>query len=82
VPATQALPVSLVAMAHRQTLCQSVQLLRASTALALQPVHVQLLCDVAHGVPQPVVPMQDIHAVFQVFHDLTHPGIQATQRLF
>jgi hypothetical protein len=83
VPATPTLPVDLAAMANRQELCQSVQLLRASSALRLQSVHVQgmqFLCDVSRGAPRPVVPLQDRQGVFQVLHGLAHPGIRATRR--
>jgi hypothetical protein len=84
VPATPSLPVDLAAMADRQELCQSVRLLRTSSALRLQSVRVQgvqLLCDVSRGVPRPVVPLQDRQGVFQMLHGLTHPGIRAMCRL-
>ncbi len=84
VPASSTLPVNLAAMASRQELCPSVQLLRASDALRLRSVRVQgaqLLCDVSRGVPRPVVPLQDRLGVFQALHGLAHPGIRATRRL-
>ena len=33
------------------------------------------------GSPQPYVPSELRHTVFDAFHSLSHPGIRATQRL-
>ena len=40
-----------------------------------------LLCDTSTGTPRPYVPQQFRRTVFNSLHDLSHPGIRATQRL-
>ena len=40
-----------------------------------------LLCDTSTGVPRPLVPPQFRRQVFDTLHTLSHPGVQATQRL-
>ena len=62
------------------------QLQSSPTSLKLQPVPVPasnstLLCDMSTGSPQPYVPSELRHTVFDAFHSLSHPGIRATQHL-
>lgn len=40
-----------------------------------------LLCDVSRKTPRPVVPPLLQRSVFDSIHNLTHPGVRATQRL-
>ena len=40
-----------------------------------------LLCDASTGTPHPYVPQQLRHTIFNSLHNLSHPGIRATQRL-
>ena len=40
-----------------------------------------LQCDVSTGTPRPYVPQQFRRSVFDSLHNLSHPGIRATQRL-
>ena len=40
-----------------------------------------LLCDVSTGIPRPVVPASWRKTVFDVVHNLSHPGIRATRKL-
>ena len=40
-----------------------------------------LLCDTSTGTPRPYVPEHFRHIVFNSLHALSHPGVQATQRL-
>ena len=49
--------------------------------IPLQSSTTTLLCDVATGVPRPIVPSSFRQEVFQVLHSLSHPGIRATQQL-
>ena len=40
-----------------------------------------LLCDVSTGFQRPLVPLQWRRTVFDSLHNLSHPGIRATQKL-
>ena len=40
-----------------------------------------LLCDISTGTPRPYVPEQFRRTVFDSLHNLSHPGIRATQRM-
>ena len=40
-----------------------------------------LLYDTSTGTPRPYVPQQFRHKVFESLHNLSHPGIRATQHL-
>ena len=40
-----------------------------------------IICDVSTGVPRPVVPASFCYQVFTSLHSLSHPGVQATQKL-
>ena len=58
----------------------------SQTSLTLEPVPLPLsestiLCDTSTGVARPVVPLEFRHAVFNLLHSLSHPGIRATQKL-
>ncbi|BHF63249.1 hypothetical protein SprV_0200624100 [Sparganum proliferum] len=41
-----------------------------------------ILCDVSRGVSRPVVPSEMRRDVFAALHNLAHPGIRTTKRLF
>ena len=56
------------------------------TALRLQPVplpmsNATILCDTTTSNPRPYVPKEFRTVVFDALHNLSHPGIKATQRL-
>ena len=40
-----------------------------------------IVCDVSTGQPRPVIPRKFRRAVFDDLHNISHPGIRATQRL-
>ncbi|KAG8195542.1 hypothetical protein JTE90_019530 [Oedothorax gibbosus] len=44
-------------------------------------VPVDVVCDVSTGSPRPFVPQQLRKAIFDHFHNLSHPGISSTYRL-
>ncbi|KAJ8362061.1 hypothetical protein AAFF_G00399960 [Aldrovandia affinis] len=74
-------------MAADQTSDPEVQALRAATTgLQLQEVSfgpscTPLLCDVSTGVARPVVPVVWQQRIFEVLHNLSHPGRKASQKL-
>lgn len=58
----------------------------AITGLTLEDVELgrpghTLLCDTSMGHPRPVVPSSLRRRVFECLHDLSHPGVRATQKL-
>ena len=72
------------AIARDQECCEGVQQMLQSTCLQPEKVEVsgvQLWCDTSAGRIRPLVPSTQRKAVFQVIHDLAHPGIRATKRL-
>ncbi|KAJ8358449.1 hypothetical protein AAFF_G00438780 [Aldrovandia affinis] len=74
-------------MAADQAADPEVQALRAATTgLQLQEVSfgpscTPLLCDVSTGVARPVVPVVWQRRIFEVLHNLSHPGRKASQKL-
>ena len=73
-------------MAKAQEGDQELSKLSSSTSLTLSRVPIpastaKLLCDLSTGVPRPVVPTSFRRAVFDSLHSLSHPGVQATERL-
>lgn len=75
------------AMARDQAVDQEIQAYRtAVTRLRLRDVpfgegRTTLLCDVSTGVPRPVVPEAWRFKVFEVIHNLNHPGVKPTRKL-
>lgn len=60
--------------------------LQKSSSLVFQEIPLPasdgtILCDVSTGNSRPYVPERFRHAVFNALHNLSHPGIRATQRL-
>ena len=51
------------------------------TRVAMPMCKDSLLCDTSTGTPCPYVPQQFRRTVFNSLHDLSHPGIRASQRL-
>ena len=49
--------------------------------VTLPMYHDTLLCDTSTGTPRPYVPQQFRRKVFESLHNLSHPGIRATQHL-
>ena len=43
--------------------------------------NVDIVCDVSTGHPRPFIPSKFRRAVFDDLHNLSHPGVRATQRL-
>ena len=43
--------------------------------------HVSLICDISTGNPRPFVPSSLRRKLFASFHNLSHPGVRATQKL-
>ncbi|KAK3703111.1 hypothetical protein RRG08_002969 [Elysia crispata] len=41
----------------------------------------ELVCDVSTGRPRPIVPPDFRRTVFDVFHNLSHPGVKATVKM-
>ena len=41
----------------------------------------ELLCDISAGLPRPVVPSVFCRQVFDIIHNLAHPGKKTTHRL-
>lgn len=81
------LGIDFVAMAKAQTTDENVQMLQtATTGLQIMriPIHdsgPELLCDVSTGHPRPIVPQKFQRHVFEVIHNLAHPGRKSTVRL-
>ncbi|BHF82996.1 hypothetical protein SprV_0802613700 [Sparganum proliferum] len=79
-------PIDLERMAELQnqpTFTESLQ--HASLQLEAIPLSTSsgtILCDVSRGASRPVVPSEMRRDVFVALHNLAHPGIRTTQRLF
>ncbi|KAG8179878.1 hypothetical protein JTE90_017410 [Oedothorax gibbosus] len=58
---------------------EETSLKRRKQACPFVPVNV--VCDVSTGSPRPFVPQQLRKAIFDHFHNLSHPGISSTYRL-
>ena len=62
------------------------RLRETSTTLAFEDIQVpdsdfSVTCDMSTGQPRPFIPTHLRRAVFDSLHNLSHPGIRATQRL-
>ena len=79
--------VDFQAMAKAQPTDTNLQTLQTSSnnikfaRVAMPMCKDTLLCDTSTGTSRPYVPQQFRSAVFNSLHDLSHPGIRATQRL-
>ena len=79
--------VDFQAMAKAQPTDKDLQTLQTSSnnikfaRVAMPMCKDTLLCDTSTGTPRPYVPQQFRRTVFNSLHDLSHPGIRATQRL-
>jgi Integrase zinc binding domain len=72
------------AIAVRQRSCLETSRLLQSSSLKIKNVKVagmEILCDVSTGSARPVIPAADWRPVFDLIHNLAHPGIRATRRL-
>ncbi len=49
--------------------------------VTLPPSNTPLICDVSTGNPRPFVPENFRHTIFLSLHQLSYPGIRATQKL-
>ncbi len=84
---SSSLAVDLQAMASAQEHDPDIAHLKSSrTSLTLTPVplpmsEATILCDMSTGIARPIVPSEFRHAVFDLLHSLSHPGIRATQKL-
>ena len=75
-------------MAHAQSTDPLTRSLQSSTtsALVVEAVPLEhsphpLYCDTSTGTQRPIVPLPWRHTVFKSLHNLSHPGIWATQKL-
>ena len=80
--------VNFAAMAKAQTTDPQIRALQSSPSTSLKVEAIPLdsssdtmLCDVSTGSPRPLVPLQWRRTIFDSLHNLSHPGIRATQRL-
>lgn len=80
--------VDFEAMAKAQTADPELRALQASPSSTLQFTTVPhlasstaLICDTSTGTPHPFVPADFWRTVFNSLHQLSHPGIRATQQL-
>ena len=85
---TQPPAVNFEAMAKAQVIDPELRALQTSSSSALQFTTVPhpttsttLVCDTSTGTLRPFVPVDFRRAVFNSLHSLSHPGINATQRL-
>ena len=81
-------PIDFAQFAQAQSTCPEITELRGkdTTNLVWSTVDipfspVPLLCDVSTGTPRPYVPKRFRRPIFETLHNLSHPGIRATQRL-
>ena len=84
-------PVSLgidyIAMARAQAVSIDVQAYKtAFTCLEITNTRLseqgpELVCDVSTGRPRPIIPPDFRHTVFDVVHNLSHPGVKATVKM-
>ena len=81
-------PIDFAQFAQAQSTCPDLAQLReknnsrlvwSTVDVPLSPV--PLLCDVSTGTPRPYVPERFRRPIFETLHNLSHPGIRATQRL-
>ena len=81
------LGIDYTAMAASQVNNEDVQAYRtAITSMKIVTVPVypdgpELVCDISTGSPRPVVHLNSRRQVFNVIHNLSHPGKKATQKL-
>ena len=81
------LGIDYTAMAASQVNNEDVQAYRTaitSMKIVTMPVYPdgpELVCDISTGSPRPVVPLNFRRQVFNVIHNLSHPGKKATQKL-
>ena len=79
--------LSLADIAQAQRSDPDLATLRQNSSLVLRdfPVpdhpHLRLWCDTSTPIPRPVVPASLRSAIIKSFHDLSHPGINATRHL-
>ncbi|CAH8456700.1 unnamed protein product [Dicrocoelium dendriticum] len=78
--------IDLAAMAAAQQADPDIDKLRRNTSLKLREVPLAssegtILCDVSQTSPRPVVPTSMRRLVFNALHNLSHPGIRASQKL-
>ena len=80
--------LDFVAMAKAQAVDPQVRALQSADTSPLVVVSVPfphstdpLLCDTSTGSQRPLVPLQWRRVVFESLHNLSHPGIRATQKL-
>jgi transposase InsO family protein len=78
--------LDLARLARDQLSCQEVQQLMTNTVLTVRTVTLQdsglkLLVDCSLGTSRPLVPEKLKKSVFESLHNLSHPGMRATQKL-
>lgn len=81
------LGIDYIAMAAAQTSSANIQAYKTAltnlqiTRTRLTDQGPELLCDVSTGRPRPIVPPEFRRPVFDVIHNLSHPGVKATVKL-
>ncbi|CAH8515498.1 unnamed protein product [Heterobilharzia americana] len=78
--------VDLRKIAELQDSDEEIEKLQHSSSLKIQRLpllnsEVSILCDTSTGTPRPVVPLSLRKHVFDALHNLSHPGIRATDKL-
>ena len=76
--------VDFSAIASAQKSCPDVKLLKGKEDLKIVPFNVTsglLWCDVSTGLPRPLLPSAFRRDIFNVLHNLAHPGIRTSRRL-
>ena len=74
------------AIAHAQEDDEEIASLSDDDSITLQRVPIPtsdntILCDMSTGTPRPYIPASFRKSVFSALHNLSHPGIRATQKL-
>jgi len=72
--------------AAQQEDSQLQQLTQSNSSLSLKympapTTDIVLLCDTSTGTPHPYVPLKFCKVIFNSLHNLSHPGVRATQKL-
>ena len=81
------LGIDYIALARAQSASIDVQVYKtAFTCLEITNTRLneqgpELVCDVSTGCPRPIVPPDFRRTVFDVVHNLSHPGVKATVKM-
>ena len=78
--------IDLQQMAQRQLIELDLDKLSLDTSLHIKHIPLvnsegTIICDLSTGTPRPIVPLSLRRTVFDSLHNLSHPGIRATDKL-